>query len=203
MANASRKRLPPAGMIVLGLALPVCIALTCSPANALEYYEIDPARTSSFFEYKQWGLSRQRADFGHSSGFLAVDGTAKVVDIRIEIDAASLSSGNEVFDEMLHSEEFFDVTNYPTIAFQSSRLQFDQERLLEVEGLLTIKDITRPISLQVFDYRCGVTNVDGKRSCGAEATGSLSRSDFKMSRYVPFVSDEVHLSIFLEAVATE
>jgi polyisoprenoid-binding protein YceI len=184
-----------------GLAL-LLISASGSALPA-ERYEIDPAHTFATFEYDHWGLSHQQARFDRSGGYILIDHEGKTADIYIEIDARSVNSGIDAFNEVLRSGDFFDVENYPHIRFRSTRLQFEKEQLVEVEGELTIKDVTRPLVLRVSHYQCRYMLIYGKRACGANAAGMLSRSEFGMARYAPFVSDQVRLSIRVEALLSD
>lgn len=171
-----------------------------APALAAEYYEIDPEHTFATFEYNHWGLSHQRARFDRNTGFISIDHDTKTADIYIEISAASVSTGVEIFNKVLRSDDFFDVENYPKISFKSSRLQFNEGQLVEVEGDLTIKETTRPIILQITHYNCRFMIIYGKRACGADGVATLSRTDFGMGRYRPFIGDRVTLYIAVEAI---
>jgi polyisoprenoid-binding protein YceI len=179
-----------------------CLLLlcACSPALSEDVYDIDPRHTFSFFEFNHWGLSRQRGRFDTTTGHIAFNAEAIATDIRIEIDSTSVSTGSGRFDRVLRSDDFFDVENYPKIIFQSSRLQFEGEHLTEVEGALTIRDITRPLTLKVERYHCRYMLIYGAHACGANGIATILRSDFNMSRYTPFISDQIVLHITVEAI---
>jgi polyisoprenoid-binding protein YceI len=172
----------------------------CIPASSEDVYDIDPQHTFSSFEYTHWGLSRQQGRFDSTAGYIAFNSENNAVEVRIEIDATSLNTGTGEFDKTLRSADFFDVENYPKITFTSSRLQFEGERLTEVEGDLTIKGITRPIVLKIDHYHCRFMLIYGKRACGANGTAKILRSEFDMGRFTPFVSDRISLYIMVEAV---
>jgi polyisoprenoid-binding protein YceI len=188
---------------------PICkrsallLALVCAPALGAEYYVIDPEHTFSVFEYSHWGLSQQRGRFDGNSGSITIDQEAKTADIHIEIDAASISTGSSMLDDMLRSVDFFDVEHYPSIVFKSTRVQFDQGRMVEVEGDLSIKDVTRRVVMKISNFNCRFMIIYGKRACGANGVATLSRTEFDLGRYVPFISDQVSLYITVEAIQKE
>lgn len=172
-------------------------------AYAGERYRIDAQHTFSSFEYEHWGLSLQRGRFDGNAGLIDFDAPAKSGEIEIQIDAASVNTGSGVFDRVLRSAEFFDVANFPTIGFKSTALRFDGERLAQVDGILTIKGIARSVTLQMTRFDCRFMILYGKRACGANGFAKLSRSDFELGRYVPFVSDAITLYISVEAIREE
>ncbi|KAF3995917.1 YceI family protein [Glaciimonas immobilis] len=180
------------------------IALTFSAvsvaASAAEHYTIDPEHTFVSFEYSHWGLSMQRNRFDRSAGYIALDQPSGPGEIMIEIDAASVNTGTELFNKILRASDFFDAEKYPKIRFTSSHLFFDGDNLKQVEGELTIKDVTRTVSLEVTSFNCRFMVLYGKRACGANGFVKILRSDYHLGRFVPFVSDEVTLHIVVEAI---
>ncbi|MBC7413920.1 MAG: YceI family protein [Herminiimonas sp.] len=186
------------------LWIPLAAALLLPGAGwAGERYRIDPQHTFSSFEYEHWGLSLQRGRFDGNTGVIDFDVQAKTGAIDIQIDAASISTGSSLFDRVLRSTEFFDVAKYPGIDFKSSVLRFEGERLTQVDGILTIKGISRTVTLQMTRFDCRFMVLYGKRACGANGYAKLSRSEFELGRYVPFVSDLVTLYVSVEAIRDE
>lgn len=170
------------------------------PCLAAERFNIDPEHTFSIFEYSHWGLSLQHGRFDKNSGFIELDMEAKTGTINIEIETASISTGVGLFDRILRSGDFFDAANHPVISFKSSRLQFDEERLVKVEGDLTIKGITKPTTLKITNFNCRHMLTYSKRACDANGFAKMLRSDFDLGRHTPFVSDAVTLYVTVEAI---
>lgn len=175
-------------------------AFAGSSAHGQEHYRIDPQHTFSTFEYEHWGLSMQRGRFDSNVGTIEFDPVAKTGLIRIDIAAASINTGTGMFDAILRSPEFFDTATYPQITFRSTRLRFAGDRLVEVYGELTIKGISRTVTLEMTRFDCRFMILYGKRACGANGYARLSRGDFDLGKYVPFVSDLVTLYVSVEAV---
>jgi len=171
-----------------------------SAAFGADHYQIDPLHTFSSFEYQHWGISTQRGRFDKNSGFIDFDPENKSGSITIEIDAASISTGSELFDKIMRSDTFFDTDQFQKIIFNSTRLIFDEERLRQIEGTLTIKDITRPVTIEVTNFNCRFMFLYLKKACGANGYTNILRSDFKMDRYAPFVSDAVTLYFSVEGI---
>ena len=169
-------------------------------ANATDRYKIDPEHTYSSFEYKHWGLSLQRGRFDKNIGFIELDISEKTGAINIEIDANSVSTGNDLFNNIMRSDSFFDTQLFPKIIFNSTKFIFDAEKLTQIEGMLTIKDITRPVTVEVTQFGCRFMLLYLKQACGANGQTKILRSDYKVGRYVPFVSDEITLYFSVEAI---
>ena len=96
---------------------------------------------------------------------------------------------------------FFDADKFPVITFKSSHLSFGKfDDVTAVEGNLTIKGISRPLTLTVTHFKCMMHPMLRKPACGLNATGKVRRSDFNMGRFVPLISDEITLHVSMEAL---
>ncbi|MFZ6776889.1 YceI family protein [Undibacterium sp. Ji83W] len=169
-------------------------------AFAAEKYVVDQEHTFSNFEYKHWGLSLQRGRFDKNSGSIELDMDNKTGSLQIAIDAASINTGSDTFDKILRSDNFFNIEKYPKISFQSNKMVFNEDKLVQVEGDLTIKDVTRKVTVDITQFECRFMILYLKRACGANGNTKILRSDYGVGRYVPFVSDEVTLSFSVEAI---
>ena len=171
------------------------------PAAAEEaVYKIDPDHTHTYFEYIHWGLSLQRGRFDRHSGSVTLDRDAKNGGIDLSIDASSVSTGSEEFDKLLVSDGYFDVKTFPAIHFKSSTLQFEGDKLIGATGDLSIKDVTRTVTLDVSHFACRFMLLYVKQACGANGSVKILRSDYGLGRYAPFVSDEATLYFSIEAI---
>lgn len=186
----------------LALVPAFALATLLAPAvhAAPETFVIDGTHTFPRFEYSHFGYSRQANRFDRTSGTVTLDRAAKSGSVDVVIDAASVSTGYAVFDQHLRGEDFFDVAKYPSITFKSDTLEFDGDVPSKVKGVLTIKGIAKPVILEVKSFHCMPHPMRKKDACGANATAQIKRSDFNMGKHVPHVSDEVVLSIPIEAI---
>jgi polyisoprenoid-binding protein YceI len=180
----------------------LCCCLN-KPIWANEHYVIDPEHTFSSFEYQHWGLSAQRGRFDKSTGFIDLDMDNKSGSINIEIDATSVNTGSSLFDSIMRSSSFFDTQQFQKITFNSTKLVFDEDRLSQIEGNLTIKDSTRPVVIEITQFSCRFMLLYLKKACGANGYTKILRSDYKVDRYTPFVSDEVTLYFSVEGIKEE
>ena len=171
----------------------------CQPAAQAAEYTIDPAHTYASFEIDHLGFSTQRGQFNRSSGIVEFDQEGKTGRIDIRIDAASLDTGFELRDDVLRGDSWFNVKAFPDILFRSQKLVFTEDRLSAVEGTLAMLGEIRPMRLEISRFKCGLNLANRKHGCGADALGSLRRSEFGMNNGQPFIGDEVRLRIQVEA----
>ncbi|MBC3874702.1 YceI family protein [Undibacterium flavidum] len=190
------------GLMMLVASVTSTVAATAATTAATtDRYVIDPTHTYSIFEYSHWGLSLQQGRFEKNSGFIDIDSEKRTGTVQLSIDAASVSTGNGLFDTALRSSSFFDVQIYPTINFVSSALIFDEKNnVIALEGDLTIKNITKKVKFELTQFRCRFMPLYLKSACGANGNAKILRSDFDVGRYTPFVSDEVTLYFAVEAI---
>lgn len=174
------------------------LSSTLTTAWSAEYI-IDPSHTYASFEIDHLGFSTQRGQFNRSSGIVEFDQEQKTGRIDIRIDAASLDTGFELRDSVLRGEDWFDTKSFPDILFRSQKLIFSDDKLSAVEGTLFLRGELRPMRLEVSRFKCGLNLANRKRGCGADAQGSLRRSDFGLNNGLPFIGDEVRLRIQVEA----
>ncbi len=182
------------------LAGGLSLALMSTSVWATERYIIDPLHTFSSFEYSHWGISTQRGRFDRNSGYIDYDKDNKTGKVLLEIESGSVSTGSELFNSVMKSESFFDADHFQKIVFTSTKLVFDQDKLTEIEGNLTIKDVTRPVTLEITEFNCRFMLLYLREACGANGYTKILRSDFKMDKYAPFVSDAVTLYFSVEGI---
>jgi len=167
-------------------------------AQAAEY-AIDPTHTYASFEIDHHGFSTQRGWFNQTSGVVDFDPEAKTGRVDIRIAVASLDTGMAKRDEILLGENWFKAKDFPDILFRSDKLVFTDDKLTAVEGQLVMLGEIRPMRLEVSRFKCGLNLANRKRGCGADALGTLRRSEFGMQQGIPFIGDEVRLRIQVEA----
>ncbi len=174
-------------------------ALSWVPGWAADSYAIDSRHTHPSYEINHFGWSTQRGRFDNVSGTITLDRAAKTGSVEVSIDASSVSTGVGKLDEHLKSEDFFNVAKYPTISFKAISIAFDGDVPASVPGQITILGVTRPATLTITHFSCGLHPMLKKDVCGAEASTSIKRSDFGMTKYVPALGDDVKLLINVEA----
>ena len=167
------------------VALAFAASLSSVAFAAPETYVIDTNHTKPRFEYSHFGYSTQLSRFDTTTGTITIDRAAKTGSVDVTIDAKSVDTGYPLFNGHIQGEDFFDTAKYPTITFKSDKMKFDGDKLVAVEGNLTIKGITKPVTLTVTSFMCMPHPMMKKDACGANATVQVKRSDFNMAKYVP------------------
>lgn len=175
------------------------VTIAAAPAHAAESYTIDPTHTWPMFEVNHLGFSTQRGRFNKTSGKITLDTAAKKGNVDLTIETASLDMGFEKWDEHMKSQDFFNVTQHPTMRFTSDKLIFDGDKVVAAEGNFTLLGTTRPLTLTVSNFRCAPHPMNKKQTCGAEISATIQRTQFGMAKFVPMVSDEVKLMSPVEA----
>ena len=187
-------------LIAMSAAALFALASTAAFAAPLTY-KIDANHTDVVASWSHFGFSNPIAHFGKVDGSITYD-AAKVEASRVEvtIPLSGLNSHVGDFDDHLRSADFFDAEKFPNISFKSTSVKAAGEGKLTVVGDLTIKDITKPVTLDVTINKIGMQPMAKREAAGFQATTTIKRSDFGVGLYAPNVSDNVTLTITTEAI---
>lgn len=185
---------------IIALALAFTATLALPALAAPETFVIDSNHTYPRFEYSHFGFSNQVSRFDKTTGTVVLDRAAKTGSVDVIIDTDSVSTGYPTFDGHLKGEDFFDTKKFPTITFKSNKLNFEGDKLTAVDGNLTIKGVTKPVKLDITSFKCMPHPMLKKEACGANAVTKIVRSQFNAGKYAPNVSDDVTLTIAIEAI---
>lgn len=164
-------------------------------------YQTDPEHRYITFNYVHQGYSEpylRWRDWDATLDWNADDPTQSSV--NVVIDAASIDSGVDRFDDHLRGDGFFDVENHPEITFVSTSLTQETETTGVMTGDLTVKGITKPVTLDVTLNKAAFSERSNEYRIGFSARGVVKRSDFGVDAYTPAVSDDVNLIIETEFV---
>lgn len=184
----------------IAAALTLAAALSAPAFAAPETYVLDSAHSFPRFSYNHFGYSTQVSRFNKTTGKIVYDKEAKTASVDIVIDATSVDSGFPVFNEHLRGEDFFDTAKYPTATFKSTKVIFEGDKPSAIEGDLTIKGITKPVTLTVTSFHAMPHPMRKKDAIGANAFTVIKRSEFNAGKHVPYVGDEVRIDIGVEAI---
>ncbi len=174
--------------------------MTAAAQAAPVTYTIDNSHTYPHFTYNHLGFSNQTHKFDKTSGTVVLDRVAKTGSVDVSIDATSVNTGYALFNEHIRAADFFDTANHPTITFTSSKMKFKGDQPVSLAGDLTIKGVTKPVTLAITYFKCQPHPMLKVEACGANASTQVKRSAFNMGKNAPFVSDEVTLTLAIEAV---
>ena len=182
------------------ILLAITASLGMSAFAAPETYVVEPNHTFASFSYTHLGFSTQQSKFDKTSGKITIDRAAKTGSLDVSIDSKSVNTGVDVFNGHLKGEDYFNVEKFPAITFKSGNFKFDGDKPATISGELTIKGITKPVTLAVTSFNCAPHPFTKKEMCGANANTRIKRSDFNAGKNAPAVSDDVTLNIAVEAI---
>ena len=180
----------------LGLSLSMVTSVLAAP----ETYQSDPNHTFVQFEYNHLGFSKQTSRFNKVDAKITIDRVAKNGQADITIDNQSVDTGSSLFNTHIQGEDYLATEKFPTATFKSDKFIFKGDKLASIQGNLTLKGISKPVTLEVTNFDCKQHPMIDSRACGANAIANIKRSDFNMGKYVPYVSDDVKLNIAIEAL---
>lgn len=190
----------PTDAVAPAAAAPAAQAIT--PVSGT--YQLDPTHTDVLAQWTHFGFSQPSAHFGISEGALvydAADVTKSSVQVSMPITA--IDSFVDKLDEHLKGADFFDAGKFPNASFKSISVAAAGTNKLTVVGELTIKDITKPVTLDVTLNGAGEHPMLKKQAIGFSATATIKRSDFGVGAFAPNVSDEVQLRITTEGALAD
>jgi polyisoprenoid-binding protein YceI len=160
-------------------------AVSSRTVSGVEYpavgtYAIDPSHTRVGFVVRHMAVSKVRGSFPGVTGTLELAERPADSKISVTIDAASVDTRDENRDNHLRTNDFFDVPTHPTWTFESTAIRELGPTEWEVDGDLTIRGTTRPITLTA-ELEGVVTDPYGNHRVGFSAKGSLDRDDYGVS----------------------
>lgn len=164
-----------------------------------ENYTIDSSHTYALFQINHMGFSNQTGKW-HATGTINFDEqNPQNSKTQITIDVAKLTTGVNKLDEHLLKADFFDVTQFPVATFVSEKIKMTGKNTADIEGILTLRGVSKPIILHAKLNKIGISPVTQKKTLGFSATAQLKRSDYGITAYLPALGDEVTLTIEGEA----
>lgn len=178
------------------------LSLGLANAAMAATYSIDSNHTQVLFTYSHLGFSNITGRFDQVMGTFDFDAAKPVnSNIEVQIPLASLSTGVVKLDAHLRGPEFFNAEKFPTASFKSTKVSAEGKGKLKVFGTLTLHGTSQPVVLDVTINNIGLHPMKKVPAVGFDATTTIKRSDFGIAAYVPAVSDNVKLSITMEAQA--
>ncbi len=188
----------------LAVLLAMLAFASSAPAVHAQTYTIDPGHTYPSFEADHLGLSFWRGKFTKTTGKVILDrGSSTGGSIEITIDASSVDFGHAKMNENARGKDMFNVEQFPTVTYKSRALKFEGEKLVAVEGDMTLLGVTKPMPLKVTHFKCMMHAMLKREVCGVDASARFDRSDYGLSYGVPRFSPEVKLQIQAEAIRAD
>lgn len=168
-------------------------------------YTIDASHSELGFSARHAMVTKVRGSFTDFTATASTEENLNNAQIDVKIDVASIDTRNKQRDEHLRSADFFDVENYPHITFTSTEVKAKDDTALTVTGDLTIKDVTKPISID-FDFTGEAIDPWGQSRVGFEGQATVNRKDFGLTWNAALetggvlVSDKITLAFDISAI---
>ena len=186
------------------LALILMAACACTANAAPVTYKIDPTHTFPSFEADHMGISVWRGKFNASSGSVILDKAAGSGSIDVSIDTASVDFGHDALNTWAAGKEFFDAAKHGPARFKGKLTGFANGAPTAAEGTLTLRGVTRPVTLKLALFKCIPHPMLKRELCGADAMGTIRRDEFGLDAGKDYgFKMDVALRIQVEAVAQE
>jgi polyisoprenoid-binding protein YceI len=159
-------------------------------------YAVDPNHTQIGFTLSHMGFSNFSGRLHGISGNLTLSATDPASSkLSVSVPAASFSTLNEKLDGELKSAQWFDAEKFPTISFTSTKVTLTGKDSASITGELTMHGVTKPVTLTAKLVGTGANPMSKKQTVGFDVTGTVKRSEFGVTTYVPLIGDEVTLNI--------
>jgi polyisoprenoid-binding protein YceI len=169
-------------------------------------YTIDPSHTNVGFVARHMMVSKTRGRLPSVSGSVTIGDHPLESSVAVSIDTGDLDTGDGRRDAHLRSADFFEVERFPTITYRSHAVREARPGRWEVDGDLTVRDVTRPVTLEVT-FEGGLVDPMGNARIGFSAAAEIDRYDFGLTWNQALegggliVGRKVTLEIEVEAVA--
>ncbi len=139
-------------------------------------YQLDPSHSSADFQVRHLGLSKVRGGFAIESGTVVIAEDPTQSTVEVTLDAASFNTGADDRDAHVKGADFLDVEQFPTLTFRSTGVR-QSGGDWKVDGELTIKDVTRPVTLDV-EFEGANTDPWGNGRIAFAGETEINREDF-------------------------
>jgi polyisoprenoid-binding protein YceI len=183
-------------------------AAMCLPAAAgTETYKIDPRHSAAQFAVTHLMISTVRGEFHGVNGTVIVDDKdISKSSVDVTIDATTVDTREPDRDKDLRSSNFFDVAQYPTITFKSTKVEKNGADKLKITGDLTMHGVTKQVVLDASVPKAPIKDPWGLQRTAVSATTKINRQDFgvKWNKAVDgggvVVSDEANINLDVEMI---
>ena len=186
-----------AALLLAGSSLPALAQATHTPSEVQGgSFAVDPYHTQIGFTLSHMGFSNFTGRLSEATGSLTLaDGDHSASKLSVSVPAKTFSTSIEKLDGELTSADWFDAAKFPTITFTSTKVTVTGPGTATIAGDLTLHGITKPVTLTAHFVGAGANPLSKKYTVGFDATGTVKRSDFGVTKYVPLIGDEVELSL--------
>lgn len=162
-------------------------------------YAMDADHWSITFDVEHLKYSRFVMRFDRARGALAwKQGGLEASTVDVSVDAASVDTKVPLLDKMVKGPDMFDAATYPTIHFVGKRFVRTGANQGKLEGELTIREVTRPVTFDVTFNGYGRNPLTKADTLGFSAQGAFSRAQFGLATWYPAVGNDVRVRVEAE-----
>lgn len=166
-----------------------------------DFYIFDKSHTQILLKINHLGFSDFYLEvMDYKGGFYFETDTIEESMVTVTIDANSIDSDNAHLNEKLKGEDFFNTKVFPDISFKASQIKMTGENTGLLMGMLAIKGIVEPLTLDVTFNKAGENPFTKEYHAGFSATGKIKRSDYGITYGLPALGDEVEIILEVEAI---
>jgi polyisoprenoid-binding protein YceI len=185
--------------------LAAAFAATASMASAAaEKYVLDASHSQVLFSYNHLGYSTTYGMFSGFEGEIMFDQENPAASsVSVSMPVKSMFTGWEKREEHFMSADFFGAEDGDMVTFTSTAIEVTGENTAKITGDLRMNDVTKSVVLDAKLNQVGDHPQAGKPWAGFDATTTILRSDFDLGLFAPFVSDEVAITISIEAMKAD
>ena len=159
-------------------------------------YKVEPSHTRVLFTVSHMGFTNWYGDFTGASGTLTLDPkNPAAASLQVTVPVGSVSTTNAKLDGELKAADWLDADRFPAASFKSTKVTPKGTGMADVTGDMTLHGVTKPVTLHVKFNGAGVNPLDKAYTAGFEAHGTIKRSDFGVTKYVPLIGDTVELTL--------
>ena len=168
-------------------------------------FTIDPTHSEIGFTARHAMVTKVRGSFTEFSGTASSEENLNNAQINVEIDVNSVDTRNADRDGHLKTGDFFETEKYPKITFKSTDIKAKDDETLEVTGDLTIKDVTKPVTID-FEFNGEAVDPFGNTRVGFEGQTTINRKDFGLNFQAALdtggvlVSEKITLNFDISAI---
>lgn len=189
------------GVAVLsGGAIAQSDALTQNPVEVRSgSYVLDPAHGKITWSVDHMGFSTYVGQFTDVAATLDLDVRNPAAStLSATIDTDSVGTLNDQLDSHLRTADFLDTANFPQAQFTATSMRLIDRDSAAITGNLTLRGVTRPVTIEADFNQAGINPVDQKYTLGFDGEATIKRSDFGINHGLPMLGDEVTLSLEAE-----
>jgi polyisoprenoid-binding protein YceI len=178
-----------------------CVLLPAQAQADGPNFAIDPTHTFVNYENGHYGTTTNRGRFSTKDGTLFFDRAQRIGKVEIVIDITSVNTGVDFLNRQIQGKDFFNVADFPTGTFKSDQFIFNGDKVSEVQGQLTLKGQTHPVTLKATKFNCYINPLIKREVCGGDFETTIQRSQWGVLWGLQFgFEDAVKLLIQIEAI---